>query len=220
MSRRPGNRPGRVMPPAHWRKIAAEIETGCRAGRPIALRDRALLTLAVTSSLRVSECVALDTEQIVTRSGRLEVRSQSHLAKWQAKGGRGGPFVIGKRARKALRAWIRCRADLLREAAEADRPFDASDRTGPLFLTTKRPAPPQHARMAKRTAQRAIEVWCERVGLGGEYSFHDLRHTAVTEFERRVSDPFIVARFARHADVRHSQRYTHVEQIQEAAETL
>ena len=209
---RPGNRPGRVISTAHWRQLMASVNAQAKGGSVIAIRDRALLTFGVTTALRVSECVAIDVAQVLTDSARLEVRSQSYIYKHQAKGGRAGPFVIPSRARTALRAWLRARAELGLE-----------ERGGALFVTTKHYNADQHVRLSKRSAQARIERWLERSGLGREYSFHDLRHTAVTRFDQQVNGNLsLVTRFARHSDPKHSMRYTHIAdaKVQEAAESL
>jgi site-specific recombinase XerC len=54
-----------------------------------------------------------------------------------------------------------------------------------------------------------FRTWQVRVGFGRHYSFHSLRHSAVTNVYRSSRDLFLAQRFARHASPLTTTVYTH-----------
>jgi integrase len=66
-------------------------------------------------------------------------------------------------------------------------------RTGPLF------AGPQGLRLTKRSAQRRVTQWLERVEI--DATVHSLRHTFATRFLRKTGDLFLTQRAMRHRSV-------------------
>lgn len=195
------------------RDAAESKATGRRLG---ALRDRAMLTLGWDSALRVSECLALDVEQLIAtgheKRKRPRITQRFELRPDQAKGGIGGTVFVPRAARDALRAYL----DAAAEAGWVSR------WSGPLFVRTKSAAGASHGRLSKRAAQFAWQRWQQAAGIDSPgYTWHDLRHTAVTRFSAACGgDAYKVAAFARHRDVRTSIRYVHVSDIERAAEDM
>lgn len=210
MSRR-GNKPGELIGTGDRASLMRTLNESAAAGNPVAIRDRALLSLALGSALRVSECIRLEVRQVLVHeeSARVEIRAQSYLYKHQAKGGHGAPFVIPRRARAELGKWVRYM-----------RRHGWGGHDGPLFVTTKRTTKQQHVRLSKRGAQRNFKQWLRRAGVSTRFSFHDLRHTATTVFAGRTPEALEVARFARHLDLSHSLRYVHRSGVIQNAEDM
>lgn len=167
-----------------------------------ALRTRALVLLAMASSLRLSECLALDVEQVA--DGRRGIRKVGRLENHQAKGGAGGVFVITSTARQALMAY-------LREA----RKRDWLDEDGPLFIAQTRGkdstgAPCSHPRLSRWNARRQWEKVQQRAAIHPIYRFHDIRHDSGTRFAKAANgNAYNVAAHMRHKDIRVSLRYVH-----------
>ncbi len=175
------------------------------------LRTRALVLLAWGSALRISECVALDIEQVAELSGRtFKMRTASYIRPDQAKGtadwSSAGQFAITPQTQTALRKYI----------VEARRrrwmPIDQLE--VPLFITV-RPGPrsttnARHSRLSERSARAAFTRLQRRTTIPLHYRFHDLRHDAITRFSEACNgNVFRVAQFGRFQDLRTSYRYVH-----------
>ena len=169
-----------------------------------ALRTRALVLLAMSSSLRLSECLALDVAQVA--DGRRGIRKVGRLENSQAKGGQGGMFVITATARQALMAY-------LREA----RKRDWLDEDGPLFVAQTRGkdstgAPCSHPRLARFGALRSWKKVQQRARVSPLYRFHDIRHDSGTRFAKVANgDAYRVSAHMRLGDIRTSMRYVHTD---------
>lgn len=178
-----------------------------------ALRTRALVLLAMSSSLRLSECLALDVEQVA--DGRRGIRKLARLENFQAKGGNGGMFVITSAARVALMAY-------LREA----RKRDWLDESGPLFIAQTRGknsagVPCSHPRLSRWSGRGSWKKVQQRARVHPLYRFHDLRHDSGTRFAKVANgDAYRVSAHMRLSDVRTSMRYVHtdVDELVELAE--
>ncbi len=175
-----------------------------REGDFQALRTRALVLLAMASSLRLSECLALDVEQVI--DGRRGIRKVCRLENHQAKGGNGGVFVITSTARQALLAY-------LREA----RSRGWLDEEGPLFIGQTRGkdstgANRSHPRLSRWGGQRSWLKVQRRARIHPLYRFHDLRHDSGTRFAKAANgDVYRLSTHMRLSDVRTSLRYVHTD---------
>jgi site-specific recombinase XerC len=64
-------------------------------------------------------------------------------------------------------------------------------------------------RISKRRVQFAWATWQRRAGFDRAYSFHVLRHNAITNVYRASRDLFLAQRFARHLSPLTTTVYTH-----------
>lgn len=114
-------------------------------------RDYAIARLLFGTGVRVSECVALDTDDvfITERMGQIEVR--------HGKGGQARTVYPATDERAALRAWL------------AARRAQGCDELGPLFLSRG------GGRISKRRVQSLLTTLGE--GAGVRLTPHVLRHT-------------------------------------------
>jgi site-specific recombinase XerC len=62
-------------------------------------------------------------------------------------------------------------------------------------------------RLATRTVRYLFHQWRVRAGLDCQFSFHALRHTALTNAYRRERDVLLVQRMARHKSVQTTMIY-------------
>jgi integrase/recombinase XerC len=156
------------------RLLEVIAQRGCR-------RDLALLTLALTTGLRLRELVGLNVGDVTTRSG--EVAWKVDLPKKITKGRRGGVAFLSERARVVLRDFLAAKR-VMRESMAL---------TAPLFRSS----------MTRRLSLRRVQVifarWQREAGFETHYNFHTLRHTAITNVYRATKDLFLTQRFARHA---------------------
>jgi len=164
------------------------VRTVARNGNP---RDLALLSLALSTGLRLRELVGLNVGHVATNSK--EIAWKVDLPKSLTKGGRGGVAFLSQNLRLELRrylAWKRRQGEPMTPVA-------------PLFLSNQR------RRISLRRVQFIFIHWQRAAGFEQIYSFHALRHTAVTNVYRATKDLFLAQRFARHASPLTTACYTH-----------
>ncbi len=155
------------------------------------LRDRALLALLYGGGLRVSEAVSL-------RRGDLSLRA--HAADTEAgvlrvtgKGGKERLVPFGGGARARLEQWL-----------EEGRPRLPAQSEHVLLSRSGKPLDRHRAFRIVRQAARAA-------GLRQEVHPHTLRHSCATHLLLGGGDLRAVQEFLGHADLRTTERYTHVE---------
>jgi integrase/recombinase XerC len=173
-----------LSPGEQTRLIEVVAQKGCR-------RDLALLTLALTTGLRLRELVGLNVGDVLTRSG--EVAWRVDLPKKITKGRRGGVAFLSERTRVVLRDFL--------EAKRVMR--DSMALTAPLFRSS------WTRRLSLRRVQVIFAHWQREAGFETHYNFHTLRHTAITNVYRATKDLFLTQRFARHASPVTTVAYTH-----------
>jgi integrase len=154
-------------------------------------RDHTIISLALGTGLRLAEIVGLEVGDVYGPGGTPRVRVR--IRKEIAKGGRAADVFLPDKLVTKLRRFWRWK----RERGEGLEPRD------PLFANQSRD------RISKRRVQFAWATWQRRAGFDRVYSFHTLRHTAVTNVYRASRDLFLAQRFARHASPLTTTVYTH-----------
>jgi len=153
------------------------------------LRDRALLELAFSTGLRVSELARLNRSQINLQSREFG--------------------VIGK-GRKPRVVY------LTHAAVEAVERYLATrrDRWRPLFLRTRGPRgrrdEGESFRLTPRSIERILRKHVRRAGLGIHATPHTLRHSFATDLLFNGADLRSVQELLGHANLSTTQIYTHV----------
>src|SRR5439155_11306300 len=154
-------------------------------------RDHAIYSLALGTGLRLAEIVGLNIGDVFATDGT--PRSRVRIRPEIAKGGRAGDvFLPDALLPKLRRFWAYKRA--------RGEPTGLSD---PLLCSQTR------VRISKRRVQFAWRQWQVRAGFDRLYSFHSLRHSAVTAVYRASHDLFLAQRFARHVSPLTTTVYTH-----------
>lgn len=146
-------------------------------------RNRAIALLLYHTAMRISECAALNIDDILVsaRKGKVIVRA--------GKGDAYREIPLNAEARKAVQAWL----------DERKRAWD--DKVGgALFLN----------RRGKRLSTRAIHNVVCLLGrnAGLDISAHTLRHTCLTSLVRKGNDIVLVAELAGHRRVETTRRYS------------
>ena len=174
--------------------------TGDRRG---GFRDHLLISMALGTGLREHELVGLNVGDVFDDAGVAKHRVQLEVFKRSNDNRDQQQILLNKTLRAKLtkyRSW-KMRAG---ESVAAD---------APLFVSRK------HARLSTRQFRRLIHVWQQRAGIEADLGVHGLRHTACSNVYRDKRCIKAVARFARHASTRSSDRYTHISD-QELADTV
>lgn len=150
----------------------------------VAARDRAILELFYSSGLRLAELHGLN-------EGAFE--SDFSEVRVTGKGSKQRIVPVGRKAREALRAWLRVRDDLA--------PADESA----LFVS-------QHGRRLSRASiQMRLRYWARRAGLGVRVHPHRLRHSFATHMLEESGDLRAVQELLGHANISTTQVYTHLD---------
>ncbi len=153
------------------------------------LRDRALLEVAFSTGLRVSELAQLNRDQINLQSREFG--------------------VIGKGRKPRVVYLTDTAVDALQRYLATRR-----DRWRPLFLRTRGPAgrrdEGESFRLTPRSIERSLRKHVRRAGLGIHATPHTLRHSFATDLLFNGADLRSVQELLGHASLSTTQIYTHV----------
>jgi integrase/recombinase XerC len=177
-------RQAQPLPKTLTREDAARLVEAPAGDSGIATRDRAILELFYSSGLRLAELQGLDLDAF--ESDLSEVRVTG-------KGSRQRVVPVGRKAREALRAWLRERGDL---APAGERALFVS-RLG--------------RRLSRNSIGTRLAYWARRAGLGVRVHPHRLRHSFATHLLEESGDLRAVQELLGHASISTTQVYTHLD---------
>jgi integrase/recombinase XerC len=151
--------------------------------RSSSLRDQAVVRLLFYTGLRLSECTALNVDDILVsaRKGMVIVRS--------GKGELYREVPLNAEVRKSLKDWLKERSERFPHLSEPA-----------LFLSLK----------GRRLSTRAIDLMLCQFGtdVNLDVSAHILRYTCLTNLVRRGNDLVLVAEVAGHKRLETTRRYS------------
>jgi integrase/recombinase XerC len=150
----------------------------------LSVRDRALIELAYSSGLRLSELVGVDVDRVDLDTGEVRV--------W-GKGAKERIVPVGTAARDAIRAWLSLRGAL----AAADERAMFVGKTG--------------RRITPRTLERRVADWAVKQGLSRHVHPHMLRHSFASHVLQSSGDLRAVQEMLGHASIASTQVYTHLD---------
>jgi integrase/recombinase XerC len=150
----------------------------------LSVRDRALIELAYSSGLRLSELVGVDVDRVDLDTGEVRV--------W-GKGAKERIVPVGAAARDAIRAWLSLRAAL----AAVDEKALFVGKTG--------------RRITPRTIERRVADWAVKQGLSRHVHPHMLRHSFASHVLQSSGDLRAVQEMLGHASIASTQVYTHLD---------
>lgn len=151
-------------------------------GTPNGTRDRALLELAYSGALRISEVLGLDVADLSLE--RREVRVTG-------KGGREAIVPFGETAAEALRHYLAHARDQLAPATDA------------LFVAIG------GGRLSARTVRNALVLLSRKAGVSPAVNPHALRHSCATHLHARGADVLDLKELLRHRQLETTLIYTH-----------
>lgn len=168
-------------------EVDALLAATSGTGRPVDIRNRAILEVLYRAGLRVSEVCALKPRDVDRAAGII------HL--YDAKGGDGTSYFDPDRVRPHLDAWLFVRDEWL-------GPYAAPDAR--LFVR------PDGKPVNIRYVQRLVKKLKEQVGIQGICTPHVLRHTYATELLGEGFTIHEVQVALRHANIATTATYLHV----------
>jgi integrase/recombinase XerC len=165
-------------------QVFALLDTPEGPPSPRRLRDQAILELLYATGMRVSELVALNTQDVDLPSGTLRVRG---------KGRRERQGFFGKTAAQALIAYLEVRQE--RQSARDEVA---------LFLNHR------GNRLSVRGVHLVVQKHSRRTGISPRASPHTLRHAFATHLLDNGADLRSIQELLGHRRLSTTQQYTHV----------
>lgn len=155
-------------------------------------RDHVIFAVALGTGLREHEIAALNIGDVRDAGGRIRRRF---------------PLRVFKRSNKNIDAQEAILPDTLQSKLDKllrVKAFDGHpmDDDAPLFLSR------QGTRLSTRQLRRIFSAWQKAAAFERRFSFHSLRHTALTNLYRSTKDILVVQRIARHASIDSTMIYT------------
>jgi integrase/recombinase XerC len=186
------------------------------ASQPLGRRDRAILELFYASGLRLSELESLDVDS-VDLSGR--------MLRVMGKGRKERMLPFNQAAERAIRAWLRDRAEVERRAQKAEAPPTRTTRSaGRDRLKVQRLAKRAEraalfvnyrgTRLTGRSIDRLLRKYVAQFSTQTGISPHALRHSFATHLLQRGADLRTIQELLGHSRISTTQRYTHVNAAQ------
>jgi integrase/recombinase XerC len=157
-------------------------------------RDHLILSFALGCALRESEIVGLDVEDVAKpgRGGRLVPKRTLQLRVYKRGAGKDDPAA--QRVPLSDSTYYKLEKYLNERRGER----------GALFRSRK-----HDQRLSTKAVRTMFATWQRRAAFDHLYSFHHLRHTAVTNMYRKEKDLRLAQRFARHANINTTMIYEH-----------
>lgn len=149
-------------------------------------RDRAMLELLYATGMRISECIALNREDIHLTMGFVRVFG---------KGGKERIIPLGRTAIEACTIYLNQTRGLLE---------DAKFRNEALFLNQR------GKRLTRQGVWKLLKGYALKSGIQQEITPHILRHSFATHLIENGADLRAVQELLGHADISTTQIYTHV----------
>ena len=160
--------------------------------KPLGIRDRAIMELFFSSGMRISELVALNTDQVSFLKDNSKTRT--YELSIVGKGKHIRTIFISPRAAEWLRVYLASRKDMAK----------------PLFVNAKPAGPDDDRRLTPRSIQKMISKTAMLAGLSKKVTPHTLRHTYATDLLDHGADLRSVQELLGHQNVATTQIYTHV----------
>jgi integrase/recombinase XerC len=151
------------------------------------LRDQAILELAYSTGIRVSELVGVNGADLQQDAGFLLVRG---------KGKRERLVPVGRAALEAI--------DRYRTALSADMPAVGRHSNDPLFVNHR------GGRLSARSVERLVARYSRAVSANGPVGPHALRHSCATHLLESGADLRAIQELLGHASLATTERYTHL----------
>ncbi len=157
-----------------------------RSGKPLDLRDKAILELFYATGIRVSELVGIETG---------DLHFGERLVRVRGKGKKERIVPFGRKAREALEGYSRARRGLV-DAEGAEPAFFLNYRGG---------------RLTARSVQKMVRKCIHRTAVARKISPHSLRHSFASHLLGRGADLRVIQELLGHSSLATTQKYTHVD---------
>jgi len=154
-------------------------------GKPLTVRDRAILELLYASGIRVSELVGINLE---------DANIGERLVRVRGKGKKERLVPFGRTAGERLSAYLRVRSGLVEDSIGEKA----------LFLNY------QGRRISTRSVERIVDKYIRLTAVKRKISPHSLRHSFASHLLSRGADLRVIQELLGHESLATTQKYTHI----------
>lgn len=161
--------------------------TGERRG---AYRDHVLFSMALGTALRSHELVALTVGDVQDDQGRIRRRLGLQVFKRSNPDAEMQQVMLSEALRGKLQRYLA-------------QHHPSREPSAPLFYSRK------GGHLSTRHIRTLLAKWQRLAGISRPVNVHGLRHTACTNLYRQTKDIRLTQRFARHASLLSTMRYSH-----------
>ena len=176
---------GRGLPKALTEEQVDALLAAPDTGKPLGLRDKAMLELMYATGLRVSELVGLELSNINLNQGVVRVIG---------KGQKERLVPIGDEAHESLSTYLSCSRPELLKGVQTDY----------VFVTTRKSG------MTRQAFWYMVRRYAELCDVSRKLSPHMLRHSFATHLLNHGADLRVVQLLLGHSDLSTTQIYTHI----------
>jgi integrase/recombinase XerC len=155
------------------------------SGKPLHLRDRAILELLYASGIRVSELIGINLE---------DANLGERLVRVRGKGKKERLVPFGRPAGERLSAYLRVRSGLVED--------NIGEKA--LFLNY------QGRRLTARSVERIVDKYIRLTAVRRKISPHSLRHSFASHLLGRGADLRVIQELLGHESLATTQKYTHL----------
>lgn len=156
-------------------------------------RDHVLYSLALGTALREHELIALDVGDVSPDGETVRRRFPLRVFKRSCKDASGQECLLPDACQYKLVRFLKWKRTHGESVAQ-----DA-----PLFVSRN------HRRLSAIRVRQAFPIWQKRAGFERRFTFHNLRHTCLSNLFRSTKDILIVKKVGRHQRITTTAIYTH-----------
>jgi len=157
-----------------------------RGGKPLEVRDKAMLELLYATGIRVGELVGISVE---------DVHFSEKLIRVRGKGKKERLVPFGRKAEESLRAYLMVRPQINKGRVEERLLFLNYRGTG----------------ISSRSVERIVDKYIRRSAVRRKISPHSLRHSFATHLLGRGADLRVIQELLGHESLATTQKYTHID---------
>lgn len=192
-----GSKGSRKLPKVVSLQIIEKILLTTAEGDPVSLRDRAMVEVAYSTGLRVSELCSLKLSQLNSAERVLRIRG---------KGGKERLCPYGEAAANALAKYIsEGRARLCGESKDGT-PLPLPTKSEDFVFLSRRGKP-----MTRFGCSMMLKSLCNKAGVTQHITPHTLRHSFATHLLEGGADLRVVQELLGHSSISTTEIYTHLD---------
>ncbi|MBK6766028.1 MAG: tyrosine recombinase [bacterium] len=192
-----GTKAGRPLPKVLSLDVIDAMLAAAAGDAPEATRDRALLEIAYSCGLRVSELCSLRLSQVNFVERSLRIRGKGDIERLV-------PF--GDRAQSALRAYLTNGRTFIRGKSKSGAPLPLPTESGDLLFLSSRGTP-----LSRYACSAIFKQLCAKAGYSISVTPHMLRHSFATHLLEGGADLRVVQELLGHSSISTTEIYTHLD---------
>lgn len=188
---------GRVLPKVVTLEFIESLLQQIRDDEPVSLRDRAIVELAYSSGLRVSELCSLRLSHFNSAENVLRIRG---------KGGKERLCPFGEPARRAVAQYLTFGRARIKSKSNQSEPVPLPPRAEDFVFLSRHGNP-----MTRFGCAQILRQLCAQAGYSTHITPHTLRHSFATHLLEGGADLRVVQELLGHSSISTTEIYTHLD---------